>query len=606
MYGYAGRILRVDLSNRTWRVEEPAPEVLRKFIGGRGLIAYYVWKEQRGVKPLTEEHNFYIFRGPLSGTPTPGSGKLDMGHKSPETGGYGDSNVGGNFSHGMLMAGWDGFILEGVSSEPVVLVINDEGVTFRPANDLWGRGAIETEAVLKRELGEDWQILSIGPAGENLVKFACVNHDLGREAGRTGVGATLGYKKVKAVAVKGTGTTVKYADPEGLNNLQRESMKYLLAQPSYKEWVEYGTSSVVGFANKNGVFPYKNFWGSYMEGHETIDGPVMVANHRLRNKGCYACPTPCGKVSKFDWNGKEYVVEGAEYETLALVGGNIAFRDIKAVLYINYLMDELGVDTISGGNVIAWAIEAYEKGLIKPSDVDGRQLKWGDVATVEYLLDKIVKREGIGAILAEGVRHAANVFGGKEFAMEVKGLEISGYESRWAPAMALSYGTADIGAHHNRAWAVTYDIMVGHKITDGTAAKVVELQHIRPLFDQLCTCRLQWVEVNYPLDYYPKFMQAVTGWDWTWDEMIESSERVWNLTRMFWFSEVPGFGRDWDYLPHRWFHEPVPEGPAKGAYIDRAEYDKLLDQYYELRGWDKNGKPRAETIKRLGLDDLVE
>jgi len=298
-------------------------------------------------------------------------------------------------------------------------------------------------------------------------------------------------------------------------------------------------------------------------------------------------------------------VEGPEYETAAFLGTDVGVADIEDVAYANYLCDELGIDTISAGNVIAFATECFEKGIITTEHTDGLALSFGDAEAVFELIKKIAKREGVGDVLAEGVRHAAQVFGGdsSDFAMQIKGLEISGYESRDAPAMMLAYMTADIGAHHNRAWAITYDIEVGRDaVTPDKAAKVIELQHIRPLIDCLGACRLQWVELGMPLDYYVPAMKAITGLDRSWEDLIHVAERVWNLTRAFWVREQPGFGREWDYPPARWYTDPVPTGPSKGKVVSKENVDKLLDMYYEQRGWDQNGIPTREKLDELDLD----
>ncbi len=607
LYGYAGKIARINLRERTVKIDEVTEEMARKWIGGRGFIAYYVWKEQKGVKPLTPEHNLYLMTGPLSGTETPGSGKFDIGHLSPLTGGYGDSNVGGKISKAMRDAGWDGLILEDISPEPVVIYIEDDKIEFVDASDLWGKGTFEVEEILKERYGQNAEVLVIGPAAENLAKFSMIHHDLGRQAGRTGVGTTMGFKKVKAIVVKGSGGKIQYARDEEFKKIAREAIVACTKSDNYQFWVKYGTTSVVQWSNENGAFPTRNFSTAYLENYERIDGRYMIDTYDVKHKGCYNCPSPCGKVMRFTYRGKEYVVEGPEYETLALMGGNLGINtDVADVAYLNWVTDNLGLDTISAGAVIGWAIEAFQKGIITPSMVDGRELKWNDVETVEYLLHQIAYRKGIGKILAEGVKFAADYFGkGHEFAMQVKGQEISGYESRWAPGMMLAYATADIGAHHNRAWAITYDISVGHKITPETADKVIELQHIRPMFDMLTTCRLQWVELGLDLNYYAKLLSAATGIDWTLEDMLKASERVWNLTRMIWFRHKPGFGRAWDYPPKRWMEEPIPTGPAKGAVIPKEEFDKLLDDYYKKRGWDENGRPTEEKLKELDILDFV-
>ncbi|MCK5578861.1 MAG: aldehyde ferredoxin oxidoreductase C-terminal domain-containing protein, partial [Planctomycetes bacterium] len=341
----------------------------------------------------------------------------------------------------------------------------------------------------------------------------------------------------------------------------------------------------------------------YFEDHKKISGDVMIKETIVTNKACFGCPMACGKYAKARKNNRDYYVEGPEYETAAMIGGDCAIGNIHDLTYANWLCDELGVDTISGGSVIAFAMECYEKGIITDKDTGGVKLKFGDIDSFEKILRQIVNREGIGDLLAEGVRVAAAKLGQNsgKFAMEVKGLEISGYESRKAPAMMLSYMTCDIGGHHNRAWAITHDIAVGRDKIKGKAPKVIELQHLRPMFDMLGCCRLQWVELELPLDYYAQVLTAASGIKFTLADLVKASERVWNLTRLFLIRESKDFSRKVDYPPARFYEEKVQTGPTKDSMATKEQVNQLLDEYYELRGWDKDGRPKAEKLKELGL-----
>ncbi|MBT9164936.1 MAG: hypothetical protein DDT23_00947 [candidate division WS2 bacterium] len=446
----------------------------------------------------------------------------------------------------------------------------------------------------------------IGPAGENLIRFACINHDFGRQAGRAGMGTLMGYKKVKAIGIKGSkGFPLK--DPARVLELGKKMYSDTRSKPGYQYWTDYGTPGVVRWVNENAAFPTKNFSTSFMEGYESLTGEVMRERIVITDKGCFGCPTPCGKYSHVVLGGKDVYVEGPEYETIALLGGNLLLKDIKEVAYLNYVLDDLGLDTISGGNVLAFAVEALEKGVIKESDI-GRKVGWGDVEGLAHLSEMIARKQGIGELLAMGVKEASKALGGgsRDYAMEIKGMEISGYESRYAPAMMLSYMTADVGAHHNRAWAVTYDVKKGRDILEGKAKMVIELQHIRPLFDALGACRLQWVEIGLTLEHYSPLFEAITGRQYSWDNLLKISERIWNLTRAYWFREVPGFGRGWDWPPKRWYAEPIPDGPAQGQYMSEEKLNYLLDDYYTLRGWDKEGLPSVDKLKELELDFVVD
>ena len=607
MKGYAGYILRVDLTSRTAKKEKLDERLAKDYIGGRGFVDKVVFDEVPvGADPLGPLNKVAIAPGPMSGIFMPASGKVQFGALSPATGIIGDSNMGGHFGPEIKYAGYDMIILEGVSDAPVTVVINDDRVTFRDASQLWGKGSFETEEALKKQLGDNYQIASIGPAGENKVVFACVNHDFGRQAGRTGIGAVLGSKKVKAIAVKGS-QCIPVANPDAVCEVGMDMFQKCFEKPGLAEWTPLGTAGVTPWVNEVGAFPTRNFSTTYFEGHEGIGGQAMKDKIIVTDKGCFSCPTPCGKYSRLVKNGKEVFVEGPEYETIALIGGNFAFEGIEDVAYANRVCDDLGLDTISGGAVISFAMECFDKGIITKEQL-GRAISWGDIDSFEFLANIIAKRQGMGDLLAKGVRGAALGLGKDsiDFAPQVKGLEWSGYDARWAPAMMISYMTADIGAHHNRSWAITYDVATGRDSLDGKAKRVVELQRIRPAFDLIGCCRLQWVEIGFELENYNRIFEAVFGEEITWKEIYVAADRVWNMNRVRAMLERPGFGRNDDYPPKRFMDEPVPTGPAKGKHIDRASCDRLLDDYYAERGWDASGHPTRKTLLSLGLDGCVE
>lgn len=607
LYGYGGRLLRIDLSKGQVRVE-PTPEKLaREWLGGRGFVAKLLWDELApGVEPLSAANKVVVASGPMSGVFLPSSGKIEIGAKSPETGLYGEGNMGGHLAAELKYAGYDAIVIEGAASRPSYICIDDDKVEIRDAAKYWGQGAMRAEKALKDDLGKDFQIATIGPAGENLVTYSVVSHDFGRQVGRTGVGAVLGSKKVKAIAVRGS-RGFELADPEKALAKGKEMYEGCFAKPGFEDWTPYGTAGVTDWINEIGSFPTRNFQTGFFEAHKKINGPTLREKILVLDKGCTACPIPCGKYSKIQRDGKTIYVEGPEYETIALMGGNLGIDKIEDVAYINYVADELGLDTISGGSVVAFAIECLEKGALGPADV-GRDIKWGDTDGAAWLLEKIARREGIGDLLAGGVRAAAAKIGhgSEKYAMHVKGLEISGYESRYAPAMMLAYMTADIGGHHNRAWAITYDAQVGQDKIEGKAGKVIELQHVRPLFDTLGLCRFPWVELGFELPYYAEMFPLVTGWHYSWTDLLGISEKIWNLTRCFNRREKPDFGRAYDLPPARWMEEPLPSGAGKGRYMKRENAEKMLDEYYRLRGWDSNGLPTPGKLRELGLEFVLE
>ncbi len=606
MNGYGGNILRVNLTTGKIAKEPTPPELARDFLGGRGFGAYFLFQEvPQGADPLGPENKLIISSGPLSGLLIPGAGKCDFACKSPLTGGYAGASLGGHLTAEIKYAGLDSIILEGISPKPVYLFIDDDRIELRDAASLWGKGAITVEKELKDQLGEEFQIACVGPGAENGVRYAHINHDYGRQAGRGGVGTVMGAKKVKALAIRGT-RAIPVADLDAYRRAARNLYDACKQSELLKPWQNLGTTMVVSWCDEVGALPTRNFSAGSFEGGKTLYGPVMREQIVVTDKGCFGCPSPCGKYSRMKRYGTN--VEGPEYETIGMIGSNLGIANIEDVAQINFLCDEWGVDTISAGGAIAWAMECYEKGILTKAETGGLDLKFGNVEAVLTLIPQIAKREGLGALLAEGTRRAARALGkgSEKFAIEVKGMEQSAYATHSATAMLLAYMTADVGAHHNRAWAITYDLQVGRELVNADkVARVIWLQHIRPMFDTLGACRLQWVELNIDLELYPPALAAITGVERSWRDLELVSERIWNLTRMYWVREVPGFGRAWDMPPQRFYAEPPKTGVTAGKITSLDDVNKLLDLYYEQRGWDANGLPKPETLKRLGLDKLV-
>jgi aldehyde:ferredoxin oxidoreductase len=606
MNGYGGKILRVDLSTGRTRTEPTPSQLARDFVGGRGFGAYFLFKEvPKDADPLGPENKLIISSGPFSGLMIPGAGKCDFTCKSPLTGGYASASLGGLFTAELKYAGLDSIILEGVSPAPVYLLIDDDRVSLKDAADLWGKGTIEVEKALKEKYGEEFQVVVIGPGGENGVSYASINHDYGRQAGRGGVGTVMGLKKLKAIAVRGT-KQVPVADLEKYRKAGMALFKACKDSEGLKPWQMYGTTIVVSWCDEVGALPTRNFSAGSFEGGKTLYGPVMREQIVITDKACFGCPSPCGKYSRT----KRYnsYVEGPEYETIGMLGSNLGLADIQDVAQANLLCDDLGIDTISAGGAIAWAMECYEKGLLTKEDTGGLDLRFGNAAATFEMIGKIARREGLGALLAEGVKRAAKVVGkgSEKFAIHVKGMEQSAYATHNATAMLLSYMTSDVGAHHNRSWAITYDLQVGReKVVPEKVARVIWLQNFRPMFDVLGACRLQWVELSIDRDLYLPALEAITGIPRTWDDLEKVGERIWNLTRLYWAREQPGFGRSWDLPAERFYMEPPQTGVTAGQITRYEDVQTLLDMYYEQRGWDADGLPRPETLERLGLAALT-
>ena len=610
MKGWWGKILRVDLTNDKVWVQEYSPDVAQNFIGGRGLAAKILWDEVKNVDPLGPENKLVFASGPFNGLPTPSGGKMVIAAKSPLTGGYGDGNLGTMATVHLRKAGYDAIVVEGKAKKPVYLYIENDDVAILSAEGLWGKDTFETEKELKKIHGKNVGVLSIGPAGENLVRYAVVISQEGRAAGRPGMGAVMGSKKLKAVVIKGT-KEIPVADKKKLQELSREAYEAIQNSPAYPFWKRQGTMAAVEWTNENSALPTKNFSDGSFEFARSIDGYTMEGM-KVSQRGCPYCNMPCGNVV-LDAEAHESELD---YENVALLGSNLGLGKLNEVSVLNRIADEMGMDTISLGDSIAFIMEAKERGLIEEDAP-----VFGDFKKAKQLaLDIAYRRGELGNFGAEGVMRMAQKLNAHDFAMHVKGLEISGYNCFIYPAMALAFGTSSIGAHHKEAWVIAWEIgsapiegekaqKVEYKITydPEKAAKVIELQRLRGgLFEMLTACRLPWVEVGLSLDYYPKLLEAITGVKYTWDDLYKAADRVYALIRAYWVREFEGnWDRKMDYPPERWFKEGLKSGPHKGQHLEKEKYDTLLSEYYKLRGWDERGIPKKETLKELGLEEVI-
>lgn len=602
MNGYGGSILRVDLSNGKISRQPTPTELARDYIGGRGFGAYLLYTEVPAhADPLGPENKIFISSGPLSGLMIPGAGKCDWTTKSPLTGGYASSSLGGLFTAEMKYAGLDSIILEGISPKPVMLLIENNVARLLDASEYWGKGTIEVERSLKDRYGEEYQIAVIGPGAENGVSFSSINHDYGRQAGRGGVGTVMGAKRVKAIIIHGT-KNIPVANMEAYRKAGMALFKACKDAEGLKPWQSYGTTIVTSWCDEVGALPTRNFSAGSFEGAKTLYAPVMREQIVITDKGCFGCPSPCGKYSRMRRYGTR--VEGPEYETIGMLGSNVGISDIQDVAQANLLCDDLGIDSISAGGAIGWAMECFEKGIFTLEDTGGLDLRFGNVEAVFTLIRQIAYREGLGALLADGVKRAAKKIckGSEKFAIHVKGMEQSAYATHNATAMLLAYMTCDVGAHHNRSWAITYDLQVGRDlVVPEKVARIIWLQDFRPMFDVLGSCRLQWVELSIDRDLYCPALEAITGIPRTWKDLEKVGARIWNLTRLFWVREIDGFGRDWDLPAPRFYTEPPASGATAGQITSFEDVQRLLDMYYEQRGWDANGIPTPATLESLGL-----
>ncbi len=598
MHGWSGRILRIDLSRQKTSITAIDPAILKDFIGGRGLAIKILWDElPRGVDPFSPYNKLAFAVGPLSGMPLPSSGKMIVASKSPLTGGYGDGNVGTMASVHLRKAGYDAIVIEGKARKPVYIYIEDDKVEIRDAEHLWGLDTFAAEDKLVEEHGKNVGILLIGPAGEHLVRYATVISMKGRSGGRPGMGAVMGSKKLKAIVIKGT-KEPSVADPEKLREEAKKAYEEILRAEGYDFWVRQGTMMTINWSNENSVLPTMNYREGVWEYYDRISGDLME-KIKIKRRGCPYCNMQCGNVV-IDDIGEESELD---YENVAMLGSNILLPDLRRVAELNKLCDKLGLDTISMGNVLGFLMEASDRGLID------EKIGWGDYKAAKQLIIDTAYRRGLGYLAAEGVRTLSRHLGkeAEEFAIHVKGLEVSAYDCHTAPGMALAYGTSPIGAHHKDAWLIGLEVKMDRFSYDrAKVEKLLFLQRVRGgMFESLTTCRLPWVELGVNLEHYPKMLSYITGVTYTLDDIYTVGDRIYNLIRAFWIREYGWWDRALDYPPIRWFKHPLTKGPFTGAKLDINKYDKMLSLYYELRGWNENGVPREETLRKLGLDYVV-
>ena len=597
MFGWIGAFLKIDLSKSKAVAEQYDESLALNFLGGRGFAVKILWDTlKQGTDPLSPENKLIFAAGPLTAIGLPNSGKLVVASKSPLTGGYGDGNSGTWAAVNMRKAGYDALIIEGKAQTPVILHIKDKACEFVDAKDFWGLNSFETHEQLSKKYSRTAGIVSIGPAGENLIKFATIVSQEGRAGGRPGMGAVMGSKNLKAIVIEGS-SSIPLADPNEMKKLAADGYREVLAKPLYAFWKRQGTMSTVEWSQENSALPTFNYRQGVFDRAEEIGGFAME-KIKIANRGCPQCNMTCGNVVK-DSEGKDSELD---YENVIMLGSNIGLGNLGQVATLNRMADELGFDSISLGNVLGFAMEASEKGLI------AEKIQWGQFEETKALINDIAYRRGLGAVLAEGVRAASAAIGNgsSDWAMHVKGLEVSGYDCHAAPGMALAYGTSSIGAHHKDAWVITWEIKAGRGNYDEEKVDyLIKTQLIRGgLFEALTVCRFPYNSLGFELEWYQKYLRAATGIEFSLEQLNQISDRILNLMRAFWVREYKEkWTRDLDVPPMRWFKEPLTEGTLKGSMLDFKKYNDMLNTYYEKRGWDERGIPKKPTLERLGLVD---
>ena len=598
MNGWNGIFLQINLTKNKAVPEAYDSSLAFDFLGGRGFAAKILWDRLKpGTDPLSPDNLLIFASGPLTGIGLPNSGKLVVAAKSPLTGGYGDGNLGTLAAVYMRKVGYDAFVIQGKAESPVILHVKDKTSEFVDAKDYWGKTSFETEEQLRKRYGRNCGIVSIGQAGENLVKFAVVVSQEGRAGGRPGMGAVMGSKNLKAIVIEGSGT-IPLADPNTMKQLVADGYREVLNKPLYGFWKRQGTMSTVEWSQENNALPTFNYKQGVFDQAESMNGFAME-KIKVSNRGCPQCNMTCGNVV-IDSEKRESELD---YENVAMLGANIGLGNLEEIATLNRMADEFGFDAISLGNVLGFAMEAYEKGLISEA------IHWGQFQEIKALIEDIAFRRGFGAVLAEGVRSASAAIGKEtsDWAMHVKGLEVSAYDCHAAPEMALAYATNSIGAHHKDAWVITWEIQIGRETYDERKIDhLISSQRMRGgVFEALTVCRFPWNSLGFELDWYLKYLKAATGQEYTIDSLSQIGDRILNLIRAFWVREyAEKWSRDLDVPPMRWFKEPLAAGSMKGAKLDLEKYNEMLDYYYQKRGWNKNGVPTRATLEKLGLADV--
>jgi aldehyde:ferredoxin oxidoreductase len=610
--GYAGKILRVNLGSLTAKDEVLPEELVQNYLGGAGFAIKCLYDEVKAGTPALGEDNKLIFAvGPLTASGAPCASRMAVVAKSPLTGAVGMALSGGHFPAELKQAGYDMIIIEGKAEKPTYMVIDKSGVRFRSAAKLTGMMTMDTQLFIKESLGDqNYRVACIGPAGERQVPMACIVNER-RAAGRKGLGAVMGSKNLKAIAVLGD-KKPEIADAESFKKARSSMLKHMKDSPVlYPEFAKAGTPMTLDKMTDMGIFSIKN-WSATGQ-IDTVPNLGLKAQDTMiitRNP-CYDCPVGCSQV-KLVTSGPYagYLSEGPEFETTYSLGSSVGVEYLPAVIAADRLCDEYGIDTISAGVSIAWAMELYEKGILTQKDTDGIDLKFGNHEAVIEMLRKISYQEGLGALLGLGTKKAAEKIGhgSIDFAMQVKGLEMPAYDIRGAKAHGLNYATAYTGADHNRGYAFQeiFDVPIPEKVdrnaTRGKGKLTVWNQDIRavtcdcaPMCAFLMDMALPAVACQNTAD----LVNAAAGTSFTPDEIRKIGERLNNVAKLFNMGE--GFTRKDDSFPKRVMTEPIKAGASQGQLITQAALDEMLDEYYEERGWDKSGTPTPAKLEELGI-----
>lgn len=603
-------LLYIDLTRKESRTIEVDPRLEEYFVGGKGFGAKLLYDLlPAATDPLSPQNVLIFMTGPLTGTLAPAMRGCVV-TKSPLTGTFVDSYFGGHFAQEIRYCGFDGIIITGKAKEPSYLWIDGDRVEIRSATEIWGLDTFATVEKLREISGdESVKTACIGPAGENMVSFALINCEFNRHAGRGGTGAVMGSKNLKALTLRGF-NKITVNDTGSFESAVSQAYKELAANEEVKSFTTDGTPGVVDFANIEQLLPTYNYYNGTYTQASGLNAEAQRKHFWVRNTACAGCPIACGKVGSIRRGRHKGVISDVvEFENAGLMGSNLGIADIREVAYLVKKCDALGLDSMSAGGVSGFAIEAFQKGLFTTGDTNGLELKFGDAAVVDDLLEKIASRTGIGNLLARGVKEAARELNrdAEAFAVHVKGLESPAFGPRSVPGMGLALATADRGGCHQRALPVIFEIggewkgeMVERNSLKNKAEIVVFQQNHLASLDTLVKC--DFAQYGITAETYCRLMEAALGRAWDPSKLLQLGDRIWNQVRLFNLRE--GFTRADDRLPRRFTEEPLPEGPYQGQYIPKENLEQLLDDYYAIRGWDNSGRPTEAKLAELGLDNL--
>ena len=600
--GYTGKTLVINLNSQTIKVEDTNLEDAKNYIGAKGLGAKILFDRlPEKTNPLSPENILMFTTGPLTGTSAQTSGRGTVVTKSPQTGLFLDSHFGGIFACEIKKAGWDFLIFYGKAKSPTYVTINNNLIEFFDAEEIWGKECLQTHNWLQEKYGKV-KTATIGPAGEKLVKISAITIDGHRHAGRGGSGAVMGSKNLKALTIKGN-NKIPIHNPQAFKEKTMEVTKQVKENDFVPIRRKYGTPYWVKYVNDHGFIPTKNFQEGNYEGASKIDAEAMQKNIVDKGGACYNCVIACwnkSSIKKGQFKGISLI--GPEYETLALMGSNLCMESIEDVAYLNSRCNEMGMDTISLGGVLGFSIEAFEKGIISKDDLGGLELKWGDAKILGKLIEDIALRKTkAGDILAEGVKTASEKLGrgSKDFIAHAHGLEIPGYDPRGTFGMGLAYATSDRGGCHQRAWTVRAELNdpnLDRFSLKNKAQIVKDVQDERAAFFSLVLCDFAPISEENCVDMF----NLSTGFNHTVESYLECGERIWNLIRLFNLRE--GLNPKEDIVSDRFFNDSFTKGEVKNVKLNKEDFLDSIQEYYLLRGWNKNGIPTPKKIKKLGLE----